>query len=57
MIGGQLAPPHAHHSPKHNFEIKILFSVVGFQIENISLRRTLTHNPQGKGFKLCPGGI
>jgi hypothetical protein len=32
-----------------------LFSVVDFRIENIFLRRTLPQNPQGKGFKLCPG--
>jgi hypothetical protein len=40
-----------------NFEIAILFSVVDFQIENTFLRRTLPHNPQGKDYKLCPGGI
>jgi hypothetical protein len=40
-----------------NFEIAILFSVVDFQIEIIFLRRTLPHSLQGKGFKLCPGGI
>ena len=32
-----------------------MFSVVDFQIENTFLRRTLPNNPQGKGFKVCPG--
>jgi hypothetical protein len=47
-------------SPKtcnQNFEIVIPFSVVYFLIENMFLRRTLPHNPLGKGRKLCPGGI
>jgi hypothetical protein len=60
MIGGQLPPPTPTIPPNtsnKNFEIAILFSVVDFQIENIFLRRTLPHSPQGKGFKLCPGGI
>ena len=39
------------------FEITILFSVVDFLIENVFLRRILPHNPQGKGFKLSPGGM
>ena len=45
------------NTSNQNFEIAILFSVVDFQIENMLLRRTLPHYPQGKGFKLCPGGI
>jgi hypothetical protein len=45
------------NTSNQNFEIAILFSVVDFQIENIFLRRILPRNPQGKGFKLCPGGI
>jgi hypothetical protein len=40
-----------------NFEIAILFRVVYFQIEIMFLRRTLPHSPEGKGCKLCPGGI
>jgi hypothetical protein len=58
--GGQLALPTPIIPPKksnQNFEIAILFIVVDFQIENMFLRRILPHNPQGKGFKLCPGGI
>jgi hypothetical protein len=49
-----MIPP---NTSNQNFEIAILFSVVDFHIENMFLRRTLPHNPQGKGFKLCPGGI
>jgi hypothetical protein len=59
VIGGQLASPTPiiPQNSNQNFEIAILFSVVDFQIENTFLRRTLPHNPQGKGFKLCPVGI
>jgi hypothetical protein len=56
VIGGQLAPLPTLINPLNtsnkNFEIAILFRVVDFQIENIFLRRTLTHNPQGKDYKL-----
>jgi hypothetical protein len=45
------------NTSNQNFEIAILFSVVGFQIEIIFLRRTLPYSPQGKGCNLCPGGI
>jgi len=57
VIGGQL-PPTPVFPPNisnQNCEIPILFNVVDFQIENRFLRRTLPKNPQGKGFKLCPG--
>jgi hypothetical protein len=40
-----------------NFEIAILVSIVDLRIENMFLRRILHHIPQGKGFKLCLGGI
>jgi hypothetical protein len=52
------SPPTPTISPNtsnRNLEIAILFSIVDFQIENMILRRTLPHKPQGKGFKLCPG--
>jgi hypothetical protein len=49
-----IIPP---NTSNQNFEIAISFSIVDFQIENIFLRRTIPHNPQGKGFKLSPGGI
>jgi hypothetical protein len=49
--------PSFPQTSNQNFEIAILFSVVDFQIENMFLRRTLPHNSQGKGCKLCPGGI
>jgi hypothetical protein len=59
-LEGNYPPPTPIILPKtstQNFEIAILLSVIDFQIENIFLRRTLPHNPWGKGFKLCPGGI
>jgi hypothetical protein len=49
-----IIPP---NTSNQNFEIVTLFSVVDFKIENVFLMRILPHNPQGKGFKLCPGGI
>jgi hypothetical protein len=45
------------NTSNQNFEIAILFSIVDFQIENMFLRRTVSHNPRGKGFKICPEGI
>jgi hypothetical protein len=50
-------PAISPNTSNQNFEIAILFSVVDFPIEIMFLRRTVPHNPQGKGFKLCPGGI
>jgi hypothetical protein len=49
-----IIPP---NTSNQNYDIAILFSVVDFLIENMFLRRTLPQSPQGKGFKLCPGGI
>ena len=49
-----IIPP---NTSNQTFEIAILFSVADFQIENMFLRRTLPQNLQGKGFKICPGGI
>jgi hypothetical protein len=50
-------PTISPNTSNQNFEIAILFSVADFQIEIRLLRRTLPHRPQGKGCKLCPGGI
>jgi hypothetical protein len=50
-------PTISPNASNQNFEIAILFKVVDFQIEIMFSRRTLPHSPQGKGCKLCPGGI
>jgi len=50
-------PTSSRNTSNQNFEIAILFTVVDFQIEIMFLRRILPHSLQGKGFKLCPGGI
>jgi hypothetical protein len=47
-------PTVSPNTANQNFERAVLFYVVYFHIENMFLRRTLPHSPEGKGYKLCP---